>query len=345
MGVSAPPRPRSAIPARPMSARPRALGEWLTDLGEPVDGALRVSAIPGGDTNESWVVVDRADRRWVLRERAKGDDRPFHREAAVLVSLAGSGVPVPGSVGHGRRRGGCFMVTRFVSGAVLDCEHTASQVLAEHRQTIGISAIDTLSDLHSIAPAAVGLPDFAMGHLDRQLAVLSDLWARTGSGGGYDSSWRAVRTRLLACRPAWEGPAQLVHGDFRLPNLVVSKGRAAAVLDWERCTSGNAMSDLAWLLNSWRHADEPSGRLGSPTRVGGFCSRDELAQRYAVRTALNPYHLSYYRAFAHWTAATLLQASATRRRTIQDSSDHDKVLDEIQFSLLEASTLLRRPAC
>ncbi|KUI34231.1 hypothetical protein AU194_17950 [Mycobacterium sp. GA-2829] len=184
-----------------------------------------------------------------------------------------------------------------------------------------------------------------MGHLDRQLAVLSDLWTRTGSGGIYDSSWRAVRTRLLARRPAWEGPVQLVHGDFRLPNLVVQKGSTAAILDWERCTSGNAMSDLAWLLNSWRHADEPAGRLGSPTRIGGFCSRDELAQRYAARRALNPDHLSFYRAFAHWTAATLLQASETRRRTIQDSSGHDNVLDEIQFSLLEASTLLRRPVC
>jgi aminoglycoside phosphotransferase (APT) family kinase protein len=105
-----------------------------------------------------------------------------------------------------------------------------------------------------------------------------------------------------------------MHGDFRLSNLLVHDGQITAVLDWELCTVGDPLADLAWLLDDWRSPDEPAISMPSPTRAGGFPSRAELIETYRDETGFLLDRLGYYRGFTQWRAASLLQGVLTRRR-------------------------------
>lgn len=334
---------RSRLPAldRPMSGRPRVLAAWLTEQAGPIDAPLAVTRTGLGYTNATWLVTDQARRQWILRERTRPDSRSFDREAAVLTRLSAMGLPVPRVTGHGDQRGCHFMVTSVAAGVVIDDELQASRLTVDERRRLGENVVDALARLHTVDPASVGLPEFGARHMDRQLAVLADVWTSSGSSSVHDSAWCAVRTRLLARRPDREPRIRLVHGDYRLANIVTQDAKVVAVLDWERCTAGNPLSDLAWLLNSWRGPDEPTGCPNSPTLVGGFPSREELLDFYAARTGIELHNLNYQRALAYWTSATLLQAAETRRRTDVSQADLGNVDEEINYCLIEAASLLR----
>lgn len=340
--------PRGASPRGPTDDRSRAaLYRWLVDHGEVVTGPVVVSRICAGRTNLTSMVTDQAGHRWVLRERISADARTFSREALVLQSLARLGQPVAHLVGHhSSGRGRDFLVTAWSEGDTLHDEIDARRLPATSRYARGIGIIDTLAALHRIQPDLVGLPRFAVGHLDRQLTCMSDLWVRSGTSGVHDSAWRAVRTRLIECRPLREPRARLLHGDFRLANLVFDNDRVCAVLDWERCTAGDPLTDVAWLLNGWRSSDERSSCPASPTRVGGFPTRAELVSAYRDRVDIAVEDLNYHRGMAYWCAATLMQAAETSSRTTAGVlyTTASEFTDEIiAAELLAAAWMLRRP--
>lgn len=344
MVIRSPHRPRVSAYDRPVSGRPRVLASWLADKGEAPHGPVTVTQMGLGCTNATWLVTDQARRQWVLRERINPDPRSFDREAALLTRLRAAGRPVPEVVGHGQQRGRHFMVLRFVPGVVIDDEIQASRLNAAQRRRLGESIIDTLAGLHTVDPRVIGLPVFGSSHLDRQIAAVSDVWMSSGTSSVHDSAWCALRTRLLTRRPMRESRARVVHGDYRLANIVTREdAQVLTVVDWERCTAGNPLMDLAWLLNSWRAPGEPIGCPLSPTRIGGFSSREELAGFYADRTDIDLHEVNFYRALAYWTSATLLQAAETRRRADASRQLLGNVDDEITFSLIEAASLLRRP--
>ena len=105
-----------------------------------------------------------------------------------------------------------------------------------------------------------------------------------------------------------------MHGDYRLSNLLVDNGVITAVLDWELCTIGDPMADVAWLLDDWRSPEEQSIVMPSPTRAGGFPSREEMLAAYREVSGIDPISLDVYRAFTQWRAAGLLRGVLQRRR-------------------------------
>jgi aminoglycoside phosphotransferase (APT) family kinase protein len=119
---------------------------------------------------------------------------------------------------------------------------------------------------------------------------------------------------LLSARIPVQGPAGVVHGDYRLDNCVVSSdgSQVLAVLDWELCTLGDPLADLGQLLTYWPGPGERSSLGSAPTRAPGFATRDELIGRYSASTGRDLSQLGFYVAFAYWKLACILEGVYAR---------------------------------
>ena len=136
--------------------------------------------------------------------------------------------------------------------------------------------------------------------------------------------WTSQKTRdladvdtahdLLLRRIPTQGPATIVHGDYRLDNCMVdTNGEVVAVLDWEICTLGDRLADLGLLLVYWTGPDdEMTSWTGASTTSPGFCNRAELAERYGRVTGTDLSQLDYYVAFAFWKLACILEGVYAR---------------------------------
>jgi len=183
--------------------------------------------------------------------------------------------------------------------------HSAAKIeqlldAAGRRRAAG-DLLETLAALHELDPDAVGLGDLGhgAGYLARQLHRWStQAEASAAASGVPQPALRALHDRLAEALPE-SGPTGIVHGDFRLGNVVVAAdGRLLAVLDWELCTLGATLADAAHTLVSWLQYPLPLP-AGLPTAA-------ELADTYLSRTGQGGVDLDYYLAFAAWRVGCIL---------------------------------------
>ena len=313
---------RDAAASGLMCDDPAAVSAWLRSHGECVGGDVTIARVGFGQSNITTIITDAGGAEWVLREPPPGGHaqsaHDVAREARIMSNLADSGIPVPRVIGTGTTPGGAgFFVMERVPGAPLESEHDAAELTPEHRHELGLQVIRALAHLHTLDPRSVGLSDLgpktAVPYLERQIQRMSTTWDRVGLASHHDVVWREARSRLTAGLPASPPHVVIMHGDFRLSNLLVQGPRITAVLDWELCTLGDPLADLAWLLDDWRQPDEEAISMPSPTRAGGFPDRASMVEEYCRETGFSVDRISYYRGFSQWRAATLLQGVVTRR--------------------------------
>ena len=129
--------------------------------------------------------------------------------------------------------------------------------------------------------------------------------------------------------------ATIVHGDYRLGNMIVKGDRIQAVLDWELCTLGDPLADVGYLLNNWVAPGEIESSEGdsAPTLVGGYPDRDELCSIYARNTGRDLSDINYYRAFSHWRLAAIGQGVYKRYLVGAMGEDRDMDLDRSKESV------------
>jgi aminoglycoside phosphotransferase (APT) family kinase protein len=202
----------------------------------------------------------------------------------------------------------------YVDGHVLHGAEVADQEFDEaQRRSIGLSFIDVLAEMHTHDPDDIGLGDIARkeGFIPRQLKR-------------WYSQWNASKTRelpavdevhdVLASRIPEQGPARVVHGDYRLGNCISSNdGEIAAVLDWEIATLGDPLADVGYVLHQWPEPDEEGlAHRMSPTTVPGFPRRAELIERYAERSGRDLSNVDFYVAFSHWKTACIVEGVLAR---------------------------------
>lgn len=296
------------------------LRAWLVEHGEAAIPPVSCRRIGTGQSNLTFLLTDAAGRQWVLRRPPRGSaTHNVEREARILRALATSSVPVPTVVGCGVDEAGVegpFFVMHRSPGAPLASEDDATALPAADRASLAHEVVSVLADLHAVEPAEVGLGDLGVsaGYLERQIRRNARSWEAWGVNSPADVAWRACRQSFERGVPRSQRTV-IAHGDYRLSNLLVDAGRVSAVLDWELCTLGDPLADLAWLVDDWRSPDEPGIAVPSPTRAGGFSCREEIVADYARRSGLDVGELNRYRAFTHWKAATLLQGVLVRRRS------------------------------
>ncbi|WP_026924183.1 phosphotransferase family protein [Glycomyces arizonensis] len=299
------------------------LGRWLTREHPELtgEGPLRAALIDGGRSNLTYR-VDGAAVPLVLRRPPLGHvlstAHDMRREHRVITALRGI-VPVPPTVdlvddtGAGEVTGTDFFVMEHVAGQVLSRPAQNAGWTRGGLRRLGIELAEVLADLHAVDPDAVGLGDFGRpsGYLDRQMTT----WRRQ-----YDASRSrelpaldALQERLAGSVPAGGARSGVVHGDYRLDNLIVAgepgAPRVAAVLDWEMATLGDPLVDLGMLGMYWHIRELPGGGAASGAIVpgAGYPEFAEVVDAYAARSGAAVPDLSWYRAFACYKLAVILE--------------------------------------
>ena len=113
--------------------------------------------------------------------------------------------------------------------------------------------------------------------------------------------------RLEAAIPD-QGPATIVHGDYRLDNMILTPdGEVAAVLDWELCTLGDPLADVGLLVVYW---NRPWGV--APGNYPGFPPIDDLIACYDERSGRSLDNLDFYVAFGSWKLAAIIEGVHAR---------------------------------
>ncbi len=293
-------------------------------FGENVPGVqlpLSFERISGGHSNLTYVVRDAAGGRWALRRpplgKRLGSAHDMGREHRVVSALAPTPVPVAPVVGlceDESINGAPFYVMEFVEGPILRGLAEADAFPDEgDRRAIGERVVDTLVDIHAVDPDAVGLAELGRkeDYVARQLHRWQGQWekSKTRELAAID----AVHERLAARIPE-QGPATIVHGDYRLDNMILTpEGEVAAVVDWELCTLGDPLADVGLLMVYWPEPGEELVALGQPaTLAPGFPNREELAARYAERSGRDLSQLDFFVALGFWKLAIILEGVYAR---------------------------------
>ncbi|MHB8467840.1 MAG: phosphotransferase family protein [Acidimicrobiales bacterium] len=289
----------------------------------PVAGEIEVEVLSGGQSNLTYLVSS-GPHEYVARRRPLGTvpsgAHDMEREYRVLAAIADSGLPVPRVYGYSDDEavlGAPFYLMDRVHGSVFHARRDVEGLTESQGRDISIASIDVLADLHRIDYTAVGLDDLGRpdGFVRRRIGRWLDQWERNPHRD--HPLVEPLGATLLDRAPA-KGDSTLVHGDFRLGNMIIrteAPVRVAAILDWEMSTLGDPLTDLAHLLVYW----EPSrGRLTHESQEiashPGFLAATELADRYARSTGRDLSGLDVYLAFEHWRAAIIKEGIYMRRQ-------------------------------
>ncbi len=294
--------------------------DWFSARVPEVGLPLSFERIAGGLSNLTYLVEDRAGRRWALRRpplgKRLGSAHDMAREHRVVAALGPTAVPVAPVAGlceDESVNGAPFYVMEFVEGPVLRGLAEAEVFSAAERREIGDRVADTLAAIHAVDPDAVGLGDLGRkeDYVARQLRRWQGQWekSKTRELEAVDR----LHERLSARIPQ-QGPATLVHGDYRLDNMILTEaGEVAAVVDWELCTLGDPLADLGTLMAYWPDRGEATIALGQPANLApGFPTRAELAARYAEASGRDISDLDFYVALGYWKLAIILEGVYAR---------------------------------
>lgn len=297
-----------------------ALAAWLDAQGIALGGPLEATRITTGHSNEVFLVA-RAGETFVLRRPPRTPLSPtahdMAREHRIIAAVGRTDVPVPAALGvctDEAVNGAPFYVMGFVDGVVLDSAEKSATMTREAKQAASEHLIDVLADLHAVDVDAVGLGDLAKreGYIERQVKRWSTQWdmSKTRELPAIDEVARRLRERL----PVQQG-VSIAHGDYRFGNCMVdvSRGRIAAVLDWELCTLGDPLADVGYIGVYWSDGDDGAAlRANDPTPAGGFLRYSALLERYARRTGRDLSGIGYYVAFSCWRLAVISEGVYAR---------------------------------
>jgi len=328
---------------------------WLSTNISGARAPFTYSLIAGGHSNLTFLVTDANNTKFVLRRpplsHALASAHDMGREFRVISALQDSPVPVAPALGlctDVAVNDAPFYVMGFVEGLIVRDQETAmSKMTPASRQRASTSLVETMAAIHSVVPAEVGLGELGRheGYIERQLKR-------------WYGQWNASKTRELPAidrvhdellkRIPHQGPATIVHGDYRLDNCMISAaGDIAAVLDWELCTLGDPLADLGLLMVYWTGPDdEPAANSFATTTAEGFFNRSELATHYAKVSGRDISHLDFYVSFAFWKLACIIEGVYARYISgamgEHDPQSFDAFRVQVETAAAKAESLLAR---
>jgi aminoglycoside phosphotransferase (APT) family kinase protein len=289
-------------------------------------GPLTVRQFKGGQSNPTYFLRT-PGRAYVLRRKPPGKLLPsahaVDREYRVIRALHGQEFPVAEPLFYcddDSIAGTAFYLMSFVDGRVF-WEPQMPGSNREERGAVYDAMNATIARLHSFEPEKIGLGDFGKGenYVTRQVARWSEQY-RASETEKIDEMERLIEWLPKHIPPA--GPARLVHGDYRLDNLIVARDapRILAVLDWELSTLGDPLADFSYHLMAW-HMPHSESAAGTASLVGhdlkslGIPSMADYVDLYVKRTGLDPRpHLPVYLAYNFFRIAAILQGIIGRVR-------------------------------
>ena len=281
------------------------MADDLVDRLAAVLGATDITGLArlsGGASRDTWR-FEADGRPLVLQRQRPGDVRDMSVEIATVRAAAPAGVLVPSVVAastDAAQLDGSYMILTHIAGETTPRRILRDDRFQSARQLLPAQMAEALVAIHAIDSTAVsGLVD--VDQVDHYRQALDDL-------GEPHPTFELVLRWLDANRPPSTGHG-IVHGDFRLGNLMVGDDGLRAVLDWELAHLGDPMEDLGWLcVKSWR--------FGSPLPVAGLAEYAEFFTAYegAGGGAVDPDVVRWWQVLGtmKWGIMCIAQANAHR---------------------------------
>ena len=287
-------------------------------------GPLEAELVGEGHSNVTYL-IRRGDTELVLRRPPRPPLPPSAhdvlREARLLGAVEGADVRTPKVLvacdDEAVIGAPFYVMERCVGDVIVTTMPDAFSAEDDHRR-ISEELVDALVEIHAVDWEACGLGDYGKptGYLDRQLRRFGGLWEHNKT---RELPVLDDLTKWLAEHKPESGPATIVHGDYRLGNVMFSRStppRLNAIFDWELATIGDPLADVGYLVATWSQPGDPHNpisALGGLTRTPGFLTRDELIARYEAGSGRSMSDVRWYMTLALWKSAVFLEGSYKRR--------------------------------
>ncbi len=327
------------------------VADWLRSAApDAVSGPLEATLITGGKSNLTYLVTD-GTHEYVVRRPPLGHvlatAHDMGREYRVMAAFAGTDVPVPGMVALCEDVdviGAPFYVMQRVAGTPYSRASQLEPLGADRTRVITERMVDTLVSLHAVDYREVGLGEFGRpdGYLGRQVSRWKKQLAASTSRElpGMDELVAYLDAHLPA-----GGEGTIVHGDFRLDNLLVEDDRVTAVLDWEMSTLGDPLTDVALML-AYQQLAEASPASGAVVTdaplAAGYLDRDAVLERYAAGSGRDVSDIGYHLSLAFFKLAVILEGIHFRHSHGQTVGSGFDGIGDMIVPLIEAGRAASR---
>ncbi len=309
------------------------LTSYLAERIDGFAGPITIKQFKGGQSNPTYL-IQAASGSYVLRRKPPGkllkSAHAVDREFRIISALHAAGFPVPRPwllCEDEAVIGTAFFVMDFVAGRIL-WELDLPGMDPAERAAIYDDMNRTIARLHSLDYKALGLEDFGKpgNYFGRQISRWSKQYraSETQSIPSMDSLMEWLPENIPA-----SDASSIVHGDFRLDNLILhpDEPRIIAVLDWELSTIGHPLGDFTYHLMAWQMPEIGFGSAGltdCDLRALGIPDEDSYVEQYCQRTGLvdGIADREFYAAYNLFRLAAILQGIAGRVRDGTASSDH-----------------------
>ncbi len=300
----------------------QSLARFMADRIAGFVPPLTVEQFKGGQSNPTYRLTDGRGRRYVLRRKPPGKLLPsahaVDREFRVISALNRTNVPTPRAYvlcEDDSVVGTAFYIMEYCDGRVL-WDPLLPDVPKEGRRAIYEAKFETLTRLHAVDYAALGLADF--GRPGSYVARQISRWGKQYKASETETI--AAMDRLLDWLPAHlpaDDETVLVHGDYRLDNMVFhpSEPRVLGIIDWEISTLGDPLAELSYLCMLWRTPMDWGGLLGHDLASLGLPSEAEMVAYYcklAKRAVPEPKRWEFYMAYNLFRVSCIRQGVYAR---------------------------------
>jgi aminoglycoside phosphotransferase (APT) family kinase protein len=299
-----------------------AVARWLTDHLPGFAGPIKAEKFAGGQSNPTFRLIT-PTARYVLRRKPPGillkSAHAVEREFRVQQALADTDVPVarmhvlcedPDIIGS------AFYVMDEVDGRHFD-DPRLPELAVSDRRAVQDEMNRVLAAIHAVDLRATGLDDYGPegNYYRRQI----DRWTKQYRASELEHipQMEELIAWLDANIPADDGQRTLVHGDYRIDNMLFAKDRPTclAVLDWELSTTGHPYADLAAVLMQWAMppGNEGRGLAGVDRAAQGLMSDQDFIAAYCARRGIPVIDsFGFYLAFAFFRMGSILQGVLKR---------------------------------
>ena len=298
------------------------LSDWMKKNVCDFSGPLSAEKFAGGQSNPTFK-LSAGDRKFVLRRKPPGQllasAHAVDREFRVIAALQDTDVPVPGAVALCKEDeiiGSMFYLMEYLEGRVF-WDPVLPELTNDERSAVYDDMNRVLAAMHSINVADVGLGDYGRpgNYFERQV-------------GRWTKQYRASETQTVPAMeelmawlpenmPAEDDRVALVHGDYRLDNVMFhpTEPKIIAVLDWELSTLGNPIADLAYQVMAWQLPRDAgiTGLAGIERKPLSIPEDNSYVTSYCERTGRDEIkHWNFYLAFCFFRLAAIVQGVKKR---------------------------------
>jgi aminoglycoside phosphotransferase (APT) family kinase protein len=327
------------------------LGAYLAERIPGFSGELRAEKFAGGQSNPTFR-LSAGGVSYVLRRKPPGELLPsahaVDREYRVITALRDTAVPVPRTFLLCEDEsviGSMFYVMECVEGRVLWDPLLPEAGSNEERAAYYDAMNQTLAALHNVDVEAVGLSDYGKpgNYFERQVGR----WTKQYRASEMEriEAMETLMAWLPANMPGDDGTVSLVHGDYRLDNMMFhpDKPEVVALLDWELSTLGHPLADLANQCMAWMLPRDSSmkGLAGVDRKAVGIPTDEEYISRYCQRTGRDGIaNWNFYLAFSLFRLAAIVQGIRKRAEIGTASSAEADARGELVHPLSEMAVEL-----